>query len=58
MLSLVIVRPIEIGSLTNGYGSVSGRVRHIIVIEGHRIIRRLIVLVSSLPPLIGDFLFE
>jgi hypothetical protein len=45
-------------SLANRYGSVSGRVRHIIVIEGHIIIRRLIVLVSSFPPVIGDFLFE
>jgi hypothetical protein len=45
------------GNVANRYGSVSGSVRHIIVIEGHRVIRRLIMLVSSLPPLIGDFLF-
>jgi hypothetical protein len=46
MLLLVIV------SLANGYRSVSGRVWHVIVIEGHRVIRRLIVLISSLLPLI------
>jgi hypothetical protein len=46
------------GSLTNGYGSVSVRVWHVIVIEGHRVIRRLIMLVSSILPLIGDFLLE
>jgi hypothetical protein len=51
MLPLVIVQPIKTENLANGYGSVSGRVRHIIVIEGHRVIRRLAVLVSSHPPL-------
>jgi hypothetical protein len=58
MFPLAIVRPIETGSLANGYGSVSGRIWHVSVIEGNRVIRRLIMLVSSLPPLIGDFLFE
>jgi hypothetical protein len=46
------------GSLANGYESVSGRIWHVIVIERHRIVRRFIVLVSSFPPLVGDFLFE
>jgi hypothetical protein len=58
MLPMVIVRPIETSSLANGYVSGSGRVWHVIVIEGHRVIRRLIVLVSFFPPLIGDFFFE
>jgi hypothetical protein len=57
MLPLVIVQPIKTGSLTNRYRSVSGRARHVIVIEGHRVKRSLIMLVFSLPPHIGDFLF-
>jgi hypothetical protein len=57
MLPLVIVRPIKMRSFANGYGSVSGRIWHVIIIEGHSVIGRLIVLVSSSPPLLGDFLF-
>jgi hypothetical protein len=32
MFSLVLVRPIEMGSLANGYGSISGRILHVIVV--------------------------
>jgi hypothetical protein len=54
---LVIVQPIKAGSFPNGYGSISGGRWHGIVIEGHRVIRRLIGL-SSFPSLLGYFLFR
>jgi hypothetical protein len=56
MLPLIIIHPIETGSIANGYESVSGRAIHVIVIRRHSVIGRLIVLVSSFPPLLGDFL--
>jgi hypothetical protein len=56
MLPLVIVRPIKIGSFANGYGSISGIVRHVIIIKRHSVIGGLIMLVPSLPPLLEDFL--
>jgi hypothetical protein len=57
MLPLVIVRPVEAESFANGCESISGGRWHGIVIEGHRVVRRLIVL-SSFPSLLGDFLFR
>jgi hypothetical protein len=57
MLPLVIIHPIKTGSLANGCGSISGRVLHAIVIERHRVIRRLVVLFLSLPPIVGGLLF-
>jgi hypothetical protein len=32
---LIIISSIKIGSFANGYGSISGRARHIIVIKRH-----------------------
>jgi hypothetical protein len=55
MLSLIIIYPIKTGSLADGYGSVSGRARHVIVIKRHSVIGKVIVLVSSFPSLLGDF---
>jgi hypothetical protein len=58
MLSFIIICSIEMGSLADGYGSVRGRVRHVILIKRHSVIGSPIVLVSSFPPLLGDFLIE
>jgi hypothetical protein len=57
MLSFVIIHSIEMGSLANGYESISGRAWYVIVIKRHRVMGRLIVLVSSFPPILGDVLF-
>jgi hypothetical protein len=42
MLPLVIVWPIKAGSFANGYRSISGERWHDIIIEGHRVVRRLL----------------
>jgi hypothetical protein len=56
MLPLIIISSIKMGSFANWYGSICSGTWHIIVVERHRVIRRLIGL-SSFPPLLGDFLF-
>jgi hypothetical protein len=45
-------------SFANGYESISGRARHVIVIKRHSVIESLIMLVPSFPPLLGDFLIR
>jgi hypothetical protein len=57
MLPLVITSSIKVGSFANGYRGVGGSARHIIIIEGHLVIGRLIVIVSYFLPFLGVFLF-
>jgi hypothetical protein len=57
MLPLVITSSIKVESFANGYGGVDGSARHIIIIEGHLVIGRCIMIVSSFLPFHGVFLF-
>jgi hypothetical protein len=58
MLPSIITSSIKIGSFASGYGSISGKARHIIVIKRHWVVGRLIVISSSFLSLFGDFLFK
>jgi hypothetical protein len=56
MIPLIINSSIKTGSFANGYGSVRSERWHGIAIEGHRVVR--LVVLSSFPPLLGDFVFR
>jgi hypothetical protein len=58
MLPLIIIWPTKIWSFANGYRSISGRARHVIVVKIQSVIGALIMLFPFLLPFVRDLLFK